>query len=49
MADRLEGLGYAVMQVSDRDFRRPIGCDHCGMYDTVEPRIPWRTDDHFVL
>ncbi len=40
VAEKLEDLGYAVLQVSDRELRRPvIGCELCSTYDSLEPCI----------
>ena len=40
VAKQLEGPGYAVLQVPDREFRRPvIGCEACGWYDSTESCI----------
>ncbi len=40
VTEKLEDLGYAVLQVLDREFRRPvIGCEACGRYYSTEPCI----------
>ena len=40
VTDKLDTLGYSVLQVSDRDCRRPvIGCELCSNHDYLEPCI----------
>ena len=50
MTERLEDQGYAVLQVSDRELRRPgTGCEACGRYDLMDSLAPWRHDVYFAL